>query len=103
MICGNKDQTSYHFDQKGRGSAFVEPPCTFFAWAGKFFFKSSDLRPNFYKNGDLGASAMSTVVQMEGGRDLEIVLILVITKRMMTASVSLSLTIFRRETTPVLM
>ena len=46
---------------------------------------------------------MSTVVQMERGRDLEIVLILVITKRMMTASVSLSLTTFRRETTPVLM
>ena len=46
---------------------------------------------------------MSTVAQMEGGRDLEIVLILVTTKRMMTANVSLSLTIFRRETTPVLM
>ena len=27
----------FQVDQKGRGSAFVEPPCTFFAWAGKYY------------------------------------------------------------------
>lgn len=24
----------FQVDQKGRGSAFVEPPCTFFSWGG---------------------------------------------------------------------
>ena len=58
---------------------------------------------NIHKNGDLGESAMSTVGQTERGRDLEIVLIFVIMKRRMTASVNLSSTIFRRETTLALM
>ena len=58
---------------------------------------------NFHKNGDLGVSVMSTVGQTARGRDLEIVLIFVITRRRMTASANHSLTIFRRETTLVLM